>query len=114
MVGQDFAGEKVDKDTLFAETPSSGALRLLISGVASNQHCGYVLMTADIKPACLYAPVGREVFIGLPPEDPYSSTVFHAVCLLKPCTGQGMLLSFAGFLGRTVSEDWFGGEHSHA
>ena len=69
LVCKEYATKKMDKDTLFVGTPCLGALKMLISRVATHQERGYVLMAADIETAFLYAPVKLEVFIELPPED---------------------------------------------
>ena len=70
LVAQEFASTRIDRDTLFAGTPSHGAMRLLVSRIASGRSDGMLLMTADVKTAFLYAPMKRDLLIELPPEDP--------------------------------------------
>ena len=59
LVAQEFASKKIDRDTLFAGTPSLGALRMIIARVAAEHAQGMMIMTGDIS----------NVIIELPPED---------------------------------------------
>ena len=87
LVAKEFASKKIDRDTLFAGTPSLGALRLLISRVAAEWSSGVMMMTADIKTAFLYASMKRDVLIELPPEDVHSQSGDYVGHLLRAMYG---------------------------
>ena len=60
-----------ERPELFAATPPLGALRMLISSVASRGEGGssYRIMTNDVSRAYFHALAKRRVFVQLPPED---------------------------------------------
>ena len=61
------------KDELFVGTPPLYIMRLLISMFASSGlHDNQNVMTMDVKSAFLYGDVKRDIFIGLPIQDPRS------------------------------------------
>ena len=68
FVGQEFA-DGDPRDDLFAGTPPLWLARLLVSMAASDR--SKYLMSLDVSCAFLYAPMEREIFIKLPPEDPW-------------------------------------------
>ena len=87
LVAQEFASTRIDRDTLFAGTPSLGAMRLLVSRIASGRSDGMLLMTADVKTAFLYAPMKRDLLIELPPEDPRAGSGEYVGYLKKAMYG---------------------------
>ena len=54
---------------LYAATPPSECLRLMLSILASGRKAGTSLMYADVSRAYFYAPAERPVYVQLPEED---------------------------------------------
>ena len=54
---------------LYAATPPSECLRLMLSLLASGRSKGVTLMYADVSRAYFYAKARRDVYIKLPAED---------------------------------------------
>ena len=69
LVAKDIAFKK--DDSFYAATPPLEALRLLLSGMATDRQIGAnetKMMVLDAKKAHLHAAAERELFIELPPE----------------------------------------------
>ena len=54
---------------LYAATPPSECLRLMLSLLASSREKGTTLMYADVSRAYFYAKAERPVYVKLPAED---------------------------------------------
>ena len=54
---------------LYAATPPSECLRLMLSRVASGKRANIALMYADVSRAYFYAKAVRPVYVKLPEED---------------------------------------------
>jgi len=73
LVAQEFAG-KDEREDIFAATPPLFATKVVISDAASRGDYGQgdrVLLILDVKRAFLYGDIEDNVYIELPPEDPY-------------------------------------------
>ena len=68
FVGKEF-NTGVDS-SLYAATPPLEALKLLISGAASERRRGTHMMFSDVKRAYFNAPTNREIYVEVPREDP--------------------------------------------
>ena len=74
LVGTEFAVG--NDDALYAATPPSEALRIIISHAATYPDDGpkRVIMMNGVRRAYFYAKINRDVFIELPKEDPKYGT----------------------------------------
>ena len=53
---------------LYASTPPSEVLKVVLSEIATDEREGKVLALVDVRRANLYAPARRKVFVQVPPE----------------------------------------------
>ena len=54
---------------LYASTPPSEALKVVLCEIAMGEREGKVLALVDVRRAYFYAPARRKVFVESPPED---------------------------------------------
>ena len=62
-------GKKDTRPELYASTPPLGALKVVLSEIATGERGGTVVALVDVRRAYFYAPARRRVLVELPHED---------------------------------------------